>query len=91
MTINVVGGTGSISVNLGRESFAGLSVVSPDNTPMYDIVALFSDGHWACGAYDVDAQRTPIWGDFRGNGEPITITILDAADDGVYDVCAIPK
>lgn len=89
ITITVVGGVGQESRNFGNESFSGVSIVSPDSTPMYDFEMTDSDGHALAQADDIDRQRAiiRIVGDrIKCDGQPVTLTIRDAVDDGAYQV-----
>lgn len=89
--ITVSGGVGEKVVNLGNEAFEGVSLLSPDNTPMYDFAAEDADGHIQIDGYDIDVQKSKITQPWSGDGRPMTFKVFDAADDGVYQVKPLPK
>lgn len=82
-----------MTVNFGNESFSGISIVSPDATPMYDFEMKDSDGHAMAQADDIDKQRAiiRIVGDrIKCNGQAVTLTISGAVDDGSYTLKLVP-
>jgi hypothetical protein len=89
--ITVSGGSGSVVRNFGNEAFGGVSIVSPDDTPMFDFAVEDSDGHILCDGYDIDVQKSKITQPWGGDGRNCTLRIFDAVDDGIYQVKPIPK
>jgi hypothetical protein len=89
--ITVTGGEGSVTRNFGTEAFEGVSLKSPDATPMFDFILEDADGHICCDGYEITAQKSKITQPWSGDGEPCTLRILRAVDDGVYEVKPLPK
>ena len=85
ITIPVSGGSGSVSLNFGHIKCEGVSLISPDNTPMYSFWILNEAGAFIVGANAIDVQRTKISEQFALDGI-CTLTVEDAADDGEYKV-----
>lgn len=92
ITIVVSGGAGTFSANFGdtAKKYESLSIISPDNTPMYDIEVLNPDGHFIVGAAGIIAQKTKIVEPYQLNGI-CTFTISNAVDDGTYQIRLFEK
>ena len=90
MTITVSGGTGQVSANFGAAAYEGVSIVSPDNTPLYDFHIYDSENHLQVAALAIDSQKTAIKENFILYGT-CTVRIDNAADDGSYTVKLVPR
>lgn len=90
ITITVAAGTGSASRDFGNASFEALSIVSPDNTPMFDFQITDSDGHLKLGLAGIDSQRSFAEIKLRLTGV-CTLTVFNAVDDGSYTVKLVPR
>ena len=90
ITITVAGGSGSVSFNFGTTHFVGVSLVSPDSTPMYDFHIYDADNHLAVAGIAIDSQKTAIKEDFTLIGI-CTLQIDNAVDNGDYTIKLVPK
>lgn len=88
--LTVSGGSASATIDFGNLACEGLSMISPDNTPLYDIDIFDSDGVFVVGAKRVEVQYAKINENFRLVG-PCQIVIQNAADDGLYRIKPLPK
>lgn len=85
ITITVVGGTGTASANFGHLECEAVSLISPDNTPMYDFDIYNQDGAFVVGGSGITAQKAKIVEPFQLDGI-CSLQITNAVDDGVYSV-----
>lgn len=81
--ITVSGGSGSIFVDFGHDKFEAISLVSPDNTPLYDFQIINAKGSLVLGASGINAQMTKIVEPFQLQGT-CEMRISNAVDDGEY-------
>lgn len=74
-----------MTIDFGNAAFESCSIISPDNTPMYDFHILNSDGHPKVAASSIDATPALIYQRFTLIGLN-TIKITNAVDAGSYSV-----
>lgn len=89
-TITVSGGSGSVAIDFGHAACEAVSLISPDNTPMYNFAITNANGIFVVGADSIDVQKTKISENFRLDGV-CTLSITSAADDGNYSVEIFPR
>lgn len=90
ITISVASGSGSASFDFGHIRGESISLISPDNTPMYNFSIHDSDGMFLVGADGISAQKTKIVEDFHLRGV-CTLQITEAVDDGDYKISIFQK
>lgn len=93
ISITVTGaptGSGSVSFDFGKAVFEGASLISPDNTPMYDFAIYNANGALVLSTASIDAQYTKIVENFQLSGV-CTFQISNAVDNGTYSVELFPR
>lgn len=90
INITVAAGSGSVSIDFGHVNGEAVSLISPDNTPLYDFNVYNAAGAFVIGANGIDAQKTKINEPFQLDGL-CSLNITNAADDGTYQVHLFTK
>jgi len=90
IVIAVSNGAGSVTINFGNLACEAVSLISPDNTPMYDFAIYNANGSFVVGGTGISVQKTKINELFRLVGS-CQLSITGAADDGNYSVEVFPR